>query len=79
MLLTPTLDVIDVCRSVAVTLDVIRVVFDGTKALLVAKDAERMMQMMETIGNILVTENLFDRDRSSKFRGRLGQAIVPVR
>ena len=38
---------------------------DGTKALIVAKDVDRMMHMIETIGNTVLMENLFDREISS--------------
>jgi hypothetical protein len=57
--------------DLAVVLDdilVVRDVSDGTKALLVAKDVERMIQMMEIIGNILTMDDLFDRERSSSVR-----------
>jgi len=58
--------------DLAIVLDDILVVrdeSDGTKALLVAKDVERMMQMMEIIGNILTTDDLFfDPERSSSVR-----------
>ena len=41
--------------------DFISDVDDGTKALIVAKDVDKIMQMMETMGSILLPENLFDR------------------
>jgi hypothetical protein len=55
--------------DLAIVLDDILVVCDGsdgTKALLVAKDMERMMQIMERIGNVLTIDDLFfDPERSS--------------
>lgn len=68
MIVAPALFVI---VDLAVVLDdilVVRDVSDGTKALLVAKDVERMIQMMEIIGNILTMDDLFDRERSSSVR-----------
>ena len=56
--------------SVVSVLDIRIVLDDGTKALLVAKHVERMMQMMETIGILRIAEYFFDRERSSTLRGR---------
>ena len=49
---------------------------DGTKALIVAKDVDRMMQMMETIGNTVLAENLFDRKISSALFLRWVKALA---
>lgn len=57
LLLTATFDV-------ALVICVVFDVKDGTKALLVAKNVDRMMKMMETIGSILIAETLFGRERS---------------
>jgi hypothetical protein len=53
----------DGIRIVAVVCDI---VVDGTKALLFGQFVERMMAMMQaqTIGTMLPTDGLFDRDRS---------------
>ena len=40
--------------------DFISDVDDGTKALIVAKDVDKIMQMMETTGSIFLPENLTD-------------------